>query len=66
MTTSSPKRMPDRSRLTWTVPEAGQVIGISRDAAYRFARENRIPTIKVGGVIRVPVRKFLKSIECDE
>ncbi len=41
-------------RLTLTVTEAGQLLGISRNSAYEAARRGEIPTIRVGRRIRVP------------
>jgi hypothetical protein len=43
--------------LVLTVPEAGwRYFKLKRDAAYAAARAGRIPTIKIGGAVRVPVR----------
>ena len=42
---------------TLSVPEAGAVYyGLSRNAAYAAASRGEIPTIKVGKLLRVPVR----------
>ena len=41
-------------RLTLSVPEAGRVLGISRESAYFAARSGEIPTIRIGGRILVP------------
>ncbi len=43
------------TRLTLTVPEAGRVLGIGRNAAYDAARAGEIPTIRIGKRILVPV-----------
>ena len=43
--------------LTLTVPEAGKkYFGLSRNAAYEAAARGDIPTIRVGKLLRVPVR----------
>jgi hypothetical protein len=43
--------------LVMTVPEAGwKYFRLKRDAAYAAARRGDIPTIKLGGAVRVPVR----------
>jgi excisionase family DNA binding protein len=43
--------------LTIGVPEAGmKYLGISRPASYDAAKRGEIPTIKVGRLLRVPVR----------
>lgn len=48
-----------RRRLTVTVPEAGQLLGIGRDSAYRAADRGEIPTLKLGRRLVVPVPKLL-------
>jgi hypothetical protein len=41
---------------TLTVPEAGRVyFNLSRDGSYRAAKRGDIPTVRIGGSIRVPV-----------
>jgi len=40
---------------TMSVPEAGRVLGVGRNAAYEAARRGEIPTIKIGRLLRVPV-----------
>lgn len=41
-------------RLTYTVDEAAQLLGISRNSAYEAARTGDLPTIRVGRRILVP------------
>ena len=41
-------------RLTYTVPEAGRLLGISRGAAYAAAADKTIPTIRIGRRLLVP------------
>jgi hypothetical protein len=42
---------------TMTVPEAGKrYFALSRNAAYAAAARGEIPTIKIGRLLRVPVR----------
>lgn len=48
-----------RSRTTCTVPEAGEVLGIGRDSAYRAAHDGIIPTLRLGRRLVVPVPKLL-------
>ena len=43
-----------KTRKTFTVPEAGRVLGIGRSAAYEAARTGQIPTIRIGKRILVP------------
>jgi hypothetical protein len=47
----------DNKPLTLSVLEAGKrYFGIGRAAAYAAAANGTIPTIRVGGLLRVPVR----------
>lgn len=42
---------------TLTVPEAGaEYFGLSRGASYEAAKRGDIPTIRMGKLLRVPVR----------
>lgn len=41
---------------TISVPDAGSLFfGLGRNASYEAAKRGDIPTVKVGGLIRVPV-----------
>jgi excisionase family DNA binding protein len=46
-------------RLTCSVPEAGQLLGIGRDAAYAAAARGELPTLQLGRTLRVPLPKLL-------
>lgn len=46
-------------KLTITVPEAGQLLGVSRNKAYELARDGIIPTISLGRKLVVPKSRFL-------
>jgi Helix-turn-helix domain len=49
--------MSDEAPLTLTVPEAGKkYFGLSRNGAYDAAARGDIPTIRIGRLLRVPVR----------
>ena len=49
-------------QLAITIEKAGQLLGISRNFAYKMAKEGKIPTIKLGDRrLLVPVSK-LESI----
>jgi excisionase family DNA binding protein len=41
-------------RLTITIPEVAELLGISRGAAYSAAGEQTIPTIRIGRRLLVP------------
>jgi len=43
-------------------PDAGRLLGISRNVAYDAARKGAIPTLKLGKNIRVPVPKLLAML----
>lgn len=47
-----------RESATLTVPEAAAVLRISRAAAYEAARQQRLPHIKIGRRILVPVSQL--------
>ena len=40
--------------LTYSVPEAGEILGYSRNTAYEAAKRGDLPTIRLGKKIRVP------------
>jgi len=49
--------MNENRPLTLTVPEAGKhYFGLSRNASYAAVARGDIPTIKIGRLLRVPVR----------
>jgi excisionase family DNA binding protein len=41
-------------RLTVTVPEAAQLLGVSRMTAYAAVREGSIPSLRIGRRVLVP------------
>jgi hypothetical protein len=50
--------------LTIPVPEAGRkYFGLSRNGSYAAARNGAIPTIKIGKLLRVPVRVLEKMLD---
>lgn len=49
--------------LTLTVPEVGEVLGISRASAYELVRSKGFPHIKIGTRILVPKDKFIQWID---
>ena len=48
-------------RLTFTVEEAGELLGISRALAYEMARTGRLPTLRFGKRIVVP-KKVIENL----
>lgn len=49
--------------LTYTVPYAGQMVGLSRPASYAAARRGDIPTIRFGKTLRVPKERWHRIIK---
>jgi len=58
-------QMPDDNKpLTIDVPTAGKrYFGLSRDASYEAARRGDIPTIRIGRLLRVPVRVLERMLD---
>lgn len=42
-------------RVVMTVPEAGALLGLGRNAAYTAAQRGDIPTIRIGKLVKVPI-----------
>jgi hypothetical protein len=56
--------MTEQAIETISVPEAGRrYLGIGKVSAYKAARAGIIPTIRVGHLLRVPVRLMEKKME---
>jgi hypothetical protein len=56
--------MKDETPITISVPEAGQrYFGLCRNAAYEAAARGDIPTIRIGRLLRVPVRALERILE---
>ena len=62
--------MESSQRLTMTVKEAGDALGISRATAYMLAGSGQIPTIRLGErrlvVPRAALMKMLESVEVQQ
>jgi excisionase family DNA binding protein len=57
---------PDQSTnpsLVYEVPEAGAMLGLTRNASYEAAKRGDIPTIRLGKLIRVPKAAFHRMLE---
>ena len=52
-------------RLVYTVPEAGRLLGLSRNGSYEAAKRGDIPTIRIGRLLLVPKGPFHRLIERD-
>jgi len=56
--------MADVAPLTISVPEAGKrYFGMSRGASYAAAERGEIPTVRIGRLLRVPVRAMDALLE---
>ena len=56
--------MTETSPLTLTVPEAGKrYFNLSRNAAYAAAARGELPVVKIGRLLRVPVRACERILE---
>jgi excisionase family DNA binding protein len=49
--------------LTYSVPEAGRLMGISRNTAYEAARNGTLPTIRFGARYVVPRAALQRLLE---
>jgi hypothetical protein len=56
--------MSEESPLTISVPEAGwKYFGLCRNAAYDAAARGDIPVVKIGRLLRVPVRALERMLD---
>jgi hypothetical protein len=57
----------DDEPLTMSVPEAGKrYFNLSRNASYDAAARGDIPTVRVGRLLRVPVRRMERILDGGE
>ena len=59
------RKAPNAERLVYTVPEAGRLLGLSRNGSYEAAKRGDIPTIRIGRLLLVPKGPFHRLIERD-
>jgi excisionase family DNA binding protein len=50
-------------RLTWTVPEAARLLGISKDTAYEAAHRGELPVKVIGRRMLVPRLALLRLLD---
>jgi hypothetical protein len=56
--------MSEETTITMSVPAAGKkYFGLSRNGAYDAAARGDIPTIRIGRLLRVPVRALERMLE---
>jgi hypothetical protein len=58
--------VPNQRRLTVTVPAAGAILGLSRNAAYEAAKRNELPVIRFGSRLYVPLPALARLLQIDE
>jgi hypothetical protein len=59
-----PGRLSEEAPLTVSVPEAGRrYFGLCRNASYDAAARGDIPTIRIGRLLRVPVRALERMLD---
>jgi excisionase family DNA binding protein len=56
-----PIRRPD-DRLVYNVPEAGALLGLSRNAAYGAVKRGELPVIRIGKLLRVPKSALIELL----
>jgi len=54
------------ARRTYTVQEAGCILGLGRGAAFRAAKSGQLPTIRIGRRILVPRAALEKLLESSQ
>jgi excisionase family DNA binding protein len=58
-------KKPLSDRLVYTIPEAGRLLGLGRNAAYEAAKRGDIPTIRMGRLLLVPKIPLHKLVGAD-
>jgi excisionase family DNA binding protein len=53
---------PVSEKLLWRVPEAAAALGCGRSKLYELIRRGEIPTITLGGMLRIPADSLKKLI----
>lgn len=54
---------PLEERLTISVEEAAELLGVSRSTAYSLVRQGELPSLRLGRRIVVPVRRLLALLD---
>lgn len=57
------KRTEKTPRLTFTVPEVADMLGINRIKAYELAKREDFPAVRIGRRIVVPKEAFHRWLE---
>ena len=51
------------TKQAWTIPEAAELLGISRNSAYEAAHRGELPSIRIGKRILVPVAALQQLLD---
>jgi excisionase family DNA binding protein len=54
------------NKLTYTIPEAAKLIGLSRNQGYELARRGELPIVKMGKLLFVPKARLHKMFGLNE
>ena len=57
------RKQPAENRMVLDVPEAAEILNISRQAAYAAAKRGDLPTVRIGGRILVPRAALMRMLE---
>lgn len=57
--------MEKKQKLTYSVPEAAEVVGVSRSKMYEIIRIEGFPILRWGGCLRIPVDKLKEWIDSE-
>jgi excisionase family DNA binding protein len=60
---SRKRKQAAENRMVLDVPEAAEILNISRAAAYAAARSGDIPTVRIGGRILVPRAALMRLLD---
>jgi hypothetical protein len=52
------KKSDERDGLTYSIPYAGKLAGVGKNASYAAARRGEIPVIRLGSKLRVPAARW--------
>jgi len=57
------RKQPAENRMVLDVPEAAEILNISRQAAYAACKRGDLPTVRIGGRILVPRAALMRMLE---
>jgi hypothetical protein len=56
---------PKKTPRTYSVPEAGAMAGLGRNASYEAVKRGEIPTMRFGKLLRVPAAAWDRKLNGD-